>query len=132
MKKYLLVTGILFGVIGITHVADVAERWRTLSSQPLQLAVPLAGLALTIWAWRSARSGGAGLARAYLIISGALFSTLAGEHLYQLVKDLRTLEENPWYIAANVLVLLLSIGLAAWAFRTFRGLSKPAASGLEV
>jgi hypothetical protein len=125
MKKYLLVTGILFGVIGVTHVADVAERWRTLLSQPLQLAVPLAGIGLTILAWRSARSGGAGLARAYLLISGALFSALAGEHMYQFVKDIRSLEENPWFIAANVLVLMISIGLAVWAFQVFRVVSRP-------
>ena len=119
--RYLVVTGILFGLVGVAHVADVAERWRTLGSEPLQLAVPLAGIALAIWAWRSARRGHATLARGYALISGAVFTALAGEHLYQFFRDVRGLEK-PWFIAANILVLLIAVSLATWAFRTFKGL----------
>ena len=123
MKPYLLVTGILFGLVGVAHVADVAERWRTIGSQPLQLAVPLAGIALAIWAWRSARSGNASLARGYALLSGAVFTALAGEHVFQFFRDVRE-SEKPWFIAANIVVLLIAIGLALWAFRTFRGLRR--------
>jgi hypothetical protein len=123
MRTYLVVTGILFGLIGVAHVADVAERWRTVGTQPLQLAVPLAGIALAIWAWRSARRGNASLARGYALISGAVFTALAGEHGFQFVRDVQSLEK-PWFIAANILVLLIAVGLALWAFRTFRGLRR--------
>jgi len=123
MRTYLVVTGILFGLVGVAHVADVAERWRTLGSQPLQLAVPLAGIVLAIWAWRSARRGNARLARGYALISGAIFTALAGEHVYQFVRDVRA-PEKPWFIAANVLVLLIAASLALWAFQTFRGLRR--------
>jgi protein-S-isoprenylcysteine O-methyltransferase Ste14 len=123
MRPYLLVTGVLFGMVGVAHGADVAERWRTIWSQPLQLAVPLAGIALTIWAWRSMRSGKASLARGYALISGAVFTALAGEHVFQFVRDVRA-PEKPWFIAANVLVLLIAVGLALWGFRTFRGLRR--------
>ena|SRR5262245_24896552 len=123
MRMYLLVTGILFGLVGVAHVADVAERWRTLGSQPLQLAVPLAGIALTIWAWRAARSGNVTLARGYALISGAVFTALAGEHVFQFARDVQS-AEKPWFIVANVVVLLIAIGLAFWALRTFRGLRR--------
>ena len=121
MRTYLIVTGILFGLVGGAHVADVAERWRTLGSHPLELAVPLAGIALMIWAWRSARSGNAGLARGYALISGAVFTALAGEHVFQFARDVQS-AEKPWFIAANITVLLIATGLALWGFRTFRGL----------
>lgn len=119
MRSYLLVTGVLFGVVGVAHVADVAERWRTVGAQPLQLAMPLAGIALTIWAWRSARSGNTSVARGYALISGAVFTALAGEHVFQFVRDAQS-PEKPWFVAANVMVLLIAIGLAVWGFRTFR------------
>jgi hypothetical protein len=123
MRAYLLVTGILFGLVGVAHVADVAERWRTLGSEPLQLMVPLAGIALTIWAWRSARAGNRSLARGYALISGAVFTALAGEHVFQFARDVQS-AEKPWFIAANIAVLMIAIGLALWAFRTFRGLRR--------
>ena len=123
MRAYLLVTGILFGLVGVAHVADVAERWRTVESAPLQLVVPLAGIALTIWALRAARAGNASLARGYALISGAVFTALAGEHVFQFARDVRS-AEKPWFIAANIVVLLIAIGLALWAFRTFRGLRR--------
>src|SRR5215475_12864957 len=115
MRTYLVVTGILFGLVGVAHVADVTERWRTVGSQPLQLAVPLAGIVLMIWAWRSARSGNASVARGYALMSGAVFTALAGEHVLQFVRDVRA-PEKPWFIAANLMVLLIAVSLAAWAF----------------
>jgi len=121
MRTYLLVSGVLFGLVGVAHVADVAERWRTLGSQPLQAAIPLAGIALMIWAWRSARSGSSSVARGYALISGAVFLALAGEHVFQFARDVQS-PEKPWFIAANIAVLLIAIGLAVWGFRTFRGL----------
>jgi len=123
MRSYLLVTGVLFGVVGIAHVADVAERWRTVGSEPLQAAIPLAGIALTIWAWRSARSGNTSVARGYALISGAVFTALAGEHVFQFARDVQS-SEKPWFVAANIGVLLIAIGLALWGFRTFRGLRR--------
>ena len=123
MRTYLLVTGILFGLVGVAHVADVAERWRTLASQPLQLAIPLAGIVLAIWAWRSARRGNVSLARGYALISGAVFAALAGEHVYQFFRDVRA-PEKPWFVAANIAVLLIAVSLAAWGFLTFRGLRR--------
>jgi protein-S-isoprenylcysteine O-methyltransferase Ste14 len=121
MRTYLIVTGILFGVVGVAHTADVAERWRTVWTQPLQIAIPLGGIALTIWAWRVMRSGKVSLARGYALISGAVFTALAGEHVLQFARDVQS-AEKPWFMAANVLVLLIALGLALWGFRTFRGL----------
>src|SRR5262245_57417178 len=123
MRMYLVVTGVLLGLVGVAQGADVAERWRTLGSHPLELAVPLVGIALTIWAWRSARSGKAGLARGYALISGAVFTALAAEHVFQFARDVQS-AEKPWFIAANIAVLLIAIGLALWGFRTFRGLRR--------
>jgi H+/Cl- antiporter ClcA len=59
MKKYLLTSGLIFGLLAIAHLAQTILEWRRLFSDPwFVLQGPGIGLiagALGLWAWRLLR-----------------------------------------------------------------------------
>jgi hypothetical protein len=56
MKAYLIVTGALFGLIAIAHIARTVAEWSRFAAEPgLILEGPGLGVvaaALSVWAWR--------------------------------------------------------------------------------
>ncbi len=56
MKTYLLTTGILFGVITVAHVVEIADRGHVHYSDVIVVAV---SAGLSVWAWRLVRRGAA-------------------------------------------------------------------------
>ncbi len=54
MKIYVLVTGILFGLLTLAHVWRMIEE-RNLATDPWYLAITAAAAVLGLWAWRVLR-----------------------------------------------------------------------------
>ena len=58
--------------------------------------------------------------KAYLLISGTLFGLLAVEHMIRVVEKWRELTTDPWFVLAQMFVLVISVVLSAWAWRLHR------------
>jgi hypothetical protein len=56
MKSYVIVTGIIFGLLVVMHVWRMVEE-RHLGSDPGYLVITAVAAALSVWAWRLARGG---------------------------------------------------------------------------
>ena len=60
-RLYVLITGSLFGLIALAHLARTIDEWRRLKTDPwFALEGPGLGLvcgALAFWAWRLRRAG---------------------------------------------------------------------------
>jgi hypothetical protein len=56
VKVYVMVTGILFGVLTIAHVLRMIEEGRDLATNPWYLLITAAAAALCVWAWRLLRA----------------------------------------------------------------------------
>ena len=56
MKIYVVITGILFGLITVAHVWRMIEEGAKLATSPWYLLITLAAAALTLWAWRLLRA----------------------------------------------------------------------------
>lgn len=52
MKAYLLVTGVLFGLLTITHGWRVVAESTSLAKDPWFLIITVLSAALCAWAWR--------------------------------------------------------------------------------
>lgn len=59
MKAYLAVTGVLFGLLALMHIARAVVEWRSLSTDPWYFlsmaALGLVAASLSVWAWRLLR-----------------------------------------------------------------------------
>jgi uncharacterized membrane protein len=55
MKVYVMVTGILFGVLTIAHVLRMIEEGADLATSPWYLLITAIAAALSLWAWRLLR-----------------------------------------------------------------------------
>jgi len=58
VKIYVMITGILFGLITIAHVARMIEEGRDLATSPWYILITVAAAALCLWAVRLLRAGG--------------------------------------------------------------------------
>jgi hypothetical protein len=58
--------------------------------------------------------------KAYLLISGTLFGLLAVEHMIRVVDKWRELTTDPWFVLAQMFILVISVVLSAWAWRLHR------------
>jgi hypothetical protein len=54
MNTYVLITGVLFGLLTLVHVWRMIEE-RPLMTDPWYLLVTAAAAALSLWAWRVLR-----------------------------------------------------------------------------
>ena len=52
VKAYLVVTGIVFGLITAAHIARVVAEGPQLAKNPLFIVLTLVAASLCIWAWR--------------------------------------------------------------------------------
>ncbi len=62
MRAYLIITGIIFGVIAVLHLLRGISEWRLLSTDPWYFlglaALGVVAAALSFWAWRLVRLPG--------------------------------------------------------------------------
>jgi hypothetical protein len=58
--------------------------------------------------------------KAYLLISGTLFGLLAVEHMIRVVDKWRELTTDPWFVLAQMFILVISVVLSVWAWRLHR------------
>ena len=56
MKAYLVTTGIIFALIGVTHILRVFAEGPRLAKDPFFILVTLLTFALSVWAWRLLRN----------------------------------------------------------------------------
>lgn len=56
MKTYVLVTGVLFGLLTIAHVVRIFLERSDLASDPWYMLATLATAALCFWSWRLLRA----------------------------------------------------------------------------
>jgi hypothetical protein len=56
MKAYIATTGLLFAAISAAHIARIVEEGARLAKEPFFVALTLASVALTVWAWRLLRA----------------------------------------------------------------------------
>jgi hypothetical protein len=52
MKAYLIITGTVFGLITLAHIARVFAEWPHLATNPVFILLTIAAAALCIWGWR--------------------------------------------------------------------------------
>lgn len=58
--------------------------------------------------------------KAYLLISGTLFGLLGVEHMIRVVKTWGELTTDPWFVLAQMFILVISVVLSVWAWRLYR------------
>lgn len=52
MKTYVITTGVLFGLVTLTHLWRMIEERRALATSPSYIAMTILAAALALWAWR--------------------------------------------------------------------------------
>jgi hypothetical protein len=52
MKSYLIISGAIFGLITLAHLARIIFENHRLALDPIFVLLTLAAAALTVWAWR--------------------------------------------------------------------------------
>lgn len=55
MRRYVMITGVVFALLALVHIARVAlEGWRV-ATEPLFVVITVLAAALSLWAWRLLR-----------------------------------------------------------------------------
>jgi len=62
----------------------------------------------------------------YLVVSGALFGLVGSAHLLRLFVERDRLSE-PWFLAHNLALVVITLGLAVWALQLLRRQRGPSA-----
>ena len=57
MKAYVMITGVVFGLITVAHVLRVIAEGPHLMMEPWYLVLTAATASLCVWAWRLVRTG---------------------------------------------------------------------------
>jgi hypothetical protein len=55
MKAYVMITGVLFGLLTLVHVWRFVDEGWQLATDPFYLLITVAAAALCVWAWRLIR-----------------------------------------------------------------------------
>ncbi|MES3025687.1 MAG: hypothetical protein V4857_29265 [Pseudomonadota bacterium] len=55
MRAYVIVTGIVFGLLALAHVARMVWEQPALARDPLYLLITACSAGLALWAWRLLR-----------------------------------------------------------------------------
>jgi len=64
--------------------------------------------------------------KAYLVVSGALFGLVGIAHLLRLFVERDRLSER-WFLAHNLALVVITLGLAVWALQLLRRQRGPSA-----
>jgi len=64
--------------------------------------------------------------KAYLVVSGVLFGLVGIAHLLRLFVE-RDQLPDPWFLAHNVALIVIGVGLAVWALQLLRRQRGPSA-----
>jgi hypothetical protein len=55
MKTYVMMTGVLFGLLTLAHVWRIIEEGPHLARDPWYILITVSSAALCVWAWRLVR-----------------------------------------------------------------------------
>jgi hypothetical protein len=52
MKRYVITTGVVFGLLVVVHIWRVVEEGPAVAKDPLYIVIAIAAAAVCLWAWR--------------------------------------------------------------------------------
>jgi hypothetical protein len=55
MRAYVMITGVVFGLLTVAHIWRIIEEGRHLAMEPFFVLITLAAAGLSVWAWRLLR-----------------------------------------------------------------------------
>jgi hypothetical protein len=55
MKRYVITTGVVFGLLVVAHIWRLVEEGPALAKDPWYIGITIAAAALCLWAWRLLR-----------------------------------------------------------------------------